>query len=347
MNRQQQIDISTDNYKQRGFMMNVIAKSINKKSASDQMNQDMEKLNIFVKIWKNMKRHKTIYYMALPIFLYYIIFHYLPMYGIVIAFMDYKPARGFSGSEWVGFENFIKFFENPYFFRVVRNTFLLNVYQVVIGFPIPIVFALILNEIQSVKYKKVVQTVTYMPHFVSAVVICGIFITFLRTDGIFSYFYALLMGEDATNLLSKPELFRGVFTGMNIWQQFGWGSIIYFAALAGIDPTLYEAAAIDGANRLQRVIKITLPSLAPTIVTLFILRIGRMMTMSFEKIILLYNPSIYETADVISSFVYRKGILEQNFSYGTSVGLFNSVINLSLILLANYISRRINDTSLW
>lgn len=319
--------------------MQLSVKSIEKK--------ETEMSKCFVgRLWKNMKKHPMLYAMALPVVIYYVVFKYFPMYGLLIAFQNFKPALGLFESEWVGFQNFTDFFSNREFFRLIRNTFVLNFYNLLFGFPLPIIFALLLNEIKGSRFKKTVQTVTYMPHFISAMVVCGLVSTFLRSDGVITYILTLF-GAEAKNYLGEADAFRTIFTSMNVWQEFGWGSIIYFASLSSIDPTLYEAASIDGANRFKKVLHITLPGLAPTIVTLLILRMGNMMTLGFEKIILLYSPLTYETADVISSYVYRQGLQQYNYSYGAAVGLFNSIINLIFLIGANCINRKINNSSLW
>lgn len=302
---------------------------------------------LFSRLIDNILKHKLLYIMALPVIVYYVVFHYAPMYGVVIAFQQFVPTKGFFGSEWVGFKHFIDFFNDVYFFRIVRNTFLLNVYDLIFGFPVPIIFALLLNEVKVNWFKKVTQTVTYMPHFISAVVVCGIVADFTTPNGLISQIVSNLTGQESLNLLGSAAAFPAIFTVMNIWQGFGWGSIIYFASMSSIDPTLYEAASIDGATKLKQVIHITIPGIAPTIVIMLILRMGQMMSLGWEKIILLYSPLTYETADVISTYTYRRGLLEMNYSFGAAVGLFNSVINLILILTANTISRKVNDTSMW
>ena len=317
-------------------------------SASIKKNQKaIMKEGVFKSLKKNIIKHPTLYLMALPVLLYYIIFKYIPMYGIVIAFERFVPAKGIFGSVWVGLDNFKMFFKDMYFSRIFFNTLILNLYDIVLGFPVPIIFALLLNEISSNKFKRLTQSITYMPHFVSAVVVCGIVAIFMRTDGVITSLWSSLTGNAPTNLLGIPGNFRMTYTLMNIWQQFGWGSIIFFAAMTNIDPSMYEAASIDGASRFRKVISITLPSITPTIVMLFILRIGRIMSLGFEKIILLYSPITYSTANVISSNTYRRGLIEMNYSFGAAVGLFNSVINMIMILLANYVSRKLNETSLW
>ena len=295
---------------------------------------------------KDFKKNHLIYLMGLPVLAYYLIFHYGPMYGVIIAFKNFSPGRGILGSSWVGFRWFQDFFNSYYFGRLLRNTLLINILNLIFSFPAPIILALLLNELRSQKFKKTVQTISYMPHFISLVVICGMIHDFTARDGVINDIIAWFGGEPDTMLL-RPELFRPIYIISGIWQGIGWGSIIYLAALSGIDPELYQASLIDGANRWDQVWHITLPGIMPTIVILLILRIGSMMSVGHEKIILLYNASTYETADVISSFVYRKGLLEANYSYSAAVGLFNSVINFILIITANWISRNVNETSLW
>lgn len=284
--------------------------------------------------------------MALPVVAYYIIFHYAPMYGAIIAFKEFNPALGIMGSPWVGFKHFKSFFEGVYFWRLVRNTLLISVYSLIWGFPAPIILALLLNEVKNKYFKRTVQTVSYLPHFISLVVVCGIIKDFTSTDGVINDIIEFLGGE-RTNFLMIPEWFRPIYVGSGIWQEVGWGSIIYLAAITNIDPQLYEAATIDGASRWKQIWHITLPGIVPTIVILLILRLGGLMSVGFEKIILLYNSATMETADVISSYVYRRGLLDFDYSFSAAVGLFNSVINLILITSANRLSRKVSETSLW
>lgn len=295
---------------------------------------------------KEIVKNKYIYLMALPGLLFYLIFCYGPMYGAIIAFKDYSPAAGILGSAWVGLENFKQFFTGMYFVRTLRNTILLSVYQIIFGFPAPILLALLLNEIQSKYFKRTVQTITYIPHFVSLIVISGLIIDFTMQNGIINDIIALF-GFERSNLLMRPEMFRRIYVISVIWQEIGWGSIVYLAALGSIDSSLYEAARIDGAGRIRQAWHVTLPGIMPTIVVLFIMQIGKVMSVGFEKVMLLYSPATYETADIISTFVYRKGIEEANYSFSSAVGLFNSVVNLILIFAANTFSRKINETSLW
>jgi len=284
--------------------------------------------------------------MVLPVIIFYILFSYLPMYGVLIAFKDFRPIHGVWGSQWVGLAHFTRFFDGPFFFRLVRNTFLLNVYMLVWGFPAPIILALLLNEMRNIKFKRTVQTIAYMPHFISTIVIVGIIFDFTMSRGLINdiiYFF----GGARRNLMADPGLFRSIYVISEIWQGVGWGTIVYLAALAGIDEQLYEAATIDGAGRFRRLISITLPGIMPTVVILLILRMGGMMSIGFEKILLMYSPITYETADVISTYVFRSGVLGAQFSYASAVGLFNTVINFALIVGANALSRRVNETSLW
>lgn len=298
-------------------------------------------------IVKDLRRDVWIYVLAAVVLAYYVLFHYLPMYGAIIAFKDYDVAKGITGSSWVGLKHFKAFFSDYYFTRLLRNTLLLSVYNLLWSFPATIVFALLLNEIRQAKFKKVVQTVTYLPHFISTIVVCGMLVDFLADDGLITQLIELFGGE-AKYYLNYPQYFRTIYVSSGIWQNIGWGSIIYLAALSGIDTELYEAATIDGAGRLRQTWHITLTGLLPTIVTLLILEIGKLMNLGYEKIILLYNGNTYETADVISTYVYRLGLgALRQYSYTTAIGLFNSVINLILLVSANQISKRLTDNSLW
>lgn len=290
--------------------------------------------------------NKYLYLMMLPVVAYYLIFHYTPMYGAVIAFKDYTPIKGILGSDWVGLKHFIDFFDSYYFWRILKNTLLISLYSLLFEFPMPILLALLINEVRQRRFKRVVQTITYMPYFISLVVICGIITDFTNADGLINRLF-MWLGYDGQAMLQKPELFRPIYILSEIWQRIGWESIIYIAALTSIDQEQYEAARIDGANRLKQMFYITLPGILPTITIMLILRMGNLLNVGFEKIILLYNPVTYETADVISSFVYRKGLLEFGWSYSSAVGLFNSIINLILLVTANYISRRVSNNSLW
>jgi putative aldouronate transport system permease protein len=298
------------------------------------------------RVVSDFKLNKLLYLMMLPVIAYYIIFHYIPMYGALIAFKDYSPMKGILGSDWVGLKHFHDFFNSYYFTRILKNTLVISLYSLIFEFPAPILLALLINEVRNKTFKRVAQTITYMPYFISLVVICGIITDFTNGDGIINRLF-MLFGYDGQAMLQKPELFRPIYILSEIWQRIGWESIIYIAALMSIDQEQYEAARMDGASRLKQIFYITIPGILPTITIMFILRMGNMLNVGFEKIILLYNPVTYDTADVISSFVYRKGLLEFGWSYSSAVGLFNSVVNLLLLVTANYISRKVNKSSLW
>lgn len=299
-----------------------------------------------VRLKKDFIRYRYIYLMLLPVVIYYAVFCYGPMSKIVIAFQNFKPALGISGSKWVGMKYFIDFFTGPYAWRLIRNTLLLNILQIILAFPVPIILALLINEIQCRPYKKLVQTVSYMPHFISLVVMCSLLLTFSRSDGIFNDFLALF-GVERSNLMANAKLFRPMYVLSGIWQEAGWGSIIYLATLSTIDPGLYEAATIDGASQFQRMLYVSFPGLVPIIIVQLIMRVGNILTMGFEKVFLLYNPLTYDTADIISTYIYRQGLELTNYSYGTAVGLFNSAVNLLILVLANRLSRKATGESLW
>lgn len=306
----------------------------------------MNKNSLAARAKRDWQRNKALYIMVIPVLAFYILFHYKPMYGAIMAFMDYNPRLGFSGSEWVGFANFTRFFESPYFVKLLRNTLLLSVYGIIFGFPAPIILALLLNEIKSTKFKKAVQTITYLPHFISLVVVTGIIKEFCQSTGLINDII-VAFGGTRSALLQNPDLYRTIYIVSDIWQGIGWGSIIYLSALSGIDQQLYEAAEIDGAGRWKQMLNVTLPGIAPTIITMLIMRLGQVLGSSYEKTILLYNEATYETADVISSYIYRVGLLDRDWGYSAAIGLFNSVINLVLLIAANKISKRVSETSLW
>ena len=296
----------------------------------------------------NIIHHKWAYLMLIPVVAYYILFHYGPLYGVQIAFKDFSPGKGITGSKWVGFKHFISFFQGVYFTRTIRNTLLINIYGLIWGFPAPLILALLLDEVHHLKFKKLVQTVTYLPHFISTVVICGILSNFCQTNGLFNNLAtAMIPGYTKVALLSRPELFRTLYIGSNIWQSIGWNSIIFIAALAGVDAELYDAIAVDGGNRWHRVRHVSIPCILPTVVIMLIMRIGNMMSVGSEKIILMYNESTYEVADVISTYVYRRGLLEFAYSFSAAVGLFNNIINFILVNIANSVSKKVTETSLW
>lgn len=283
----------------------------------------------------------------LPCLIYYILFKYIPMWGILISFKDFKPFIGFADSAWVGIKHFTAFFNSPDAWRIIRNTLQLGLYSLIWGFPFPILFALLLNEVTSLKYKKLVQTVSYMPHFLSAVVICGMVITFLSPmRGVINQIIGWA-GVDPINFMAQSKYFRSIYVVSDIWQQVGWGAIIYIAAITNVDAQLYEAAMIDGASKWKQIRCITLPCIAPTIVTMLILRTGSILEVGLEKVLLLQNPAIYESADIIATYVYRQGIVGSNMSYATAIGLFSALTNLVLLFSANFFSRKFSETSLF
>ena len=295
---------------------------------------------------RDLKKNKVVYLMAVPALVYFIVFNYIPMFGLLMAFQDYKPKLGVLGSPFIGFQNFTDFFDSIYFFRTIRNTLLLSFLDLVVSFPITIIFALLLNEIKNVKFKRTIQTVSYMPYFISMVVVAGIIVDFCSSRGAITSVVSLFTGSNQ-NLLSMPNYWRPIYVLSGLWQGLGFGAIIYVAALAGVDVEQYEAARIDGANRLQQCWHITLPGISSTIIIMLILRIGTLMAVGQEKTILLYNSQIYETADIISSYVYRKGLQEFNYGYSSAVGMFNSVINFLLLVVSNTISKKYSETSLF
>ncbi|WP_242069296.1 ABC transporter permease [Paenibacillus dendritiformis] len=298
------------------------------------------------RVIRDAKLNKYVYLMLLPVVAYYAIFHYGPMYGIQIAFKDYSPALGFLDSPWVGFKYFEEFFNSHFFWRIVRNTLLLSLYELIFSFPAPIILALMLNELRHQLFKRAVQTITYIPHFISIVVIVGMMVDFLARDGLINNILSWF-GVEAVAYLREPGWFRTLYISSGIWQGVGWGTIIYLAAISNIDPSLYEAAKVDGASKWRQVVHITIPGIMPVVIILLILQMGSIMSVSTDKILLMYNSSTYETADVIGTYVYRKGLLEANYSYSAAIGLFNSVINFALLILANTVSRRTSDSKLW
>lgn len=293
------------------------------------------------------RHNKWLLAMSVPGLICIILFRYLPMAGLVMAFQDYSLFLGFTGSEWVGFDNFTRFFTDPYCFRLIRNTFLLGLYDLLWSFPAPILLALALNEVKNEKFKKTTQTLTYLPYFISVVIIVGIMRSIFASDGGVVNNLAKMLGGSSVAFFNEPGWFRTLYIGSGIWQSVGYNSIIYLAAITGIDPQLYEAAKIDGATRFQCIYKITLPSIVPTIAVLLTMRFGSILSVGFEKIFLMYSPATYETADVISTYVYRMGMLQQDFGYASAVGLFNSVVAVVFLVGGNWISKHVFDESLW
>lgn len=292
-------------------------------------------------------RDRWLILLSVPVLAYYIIFHYLPMYGVLIAFKDYSPSLGIWNSPWVGFQWLERFFSSPFFWKLMRNTLLISLYALLWGFPFPIIFALLLNEMRTGVYKKIVQSVSYFPYFISLVVMVGILDNMLNPiNGVVNKFVTLMGGEPQA-FMTDAKWYRTVYVASNVWQNFGFTSIIYISALATVDPTLYESSRIDGASRWQDIIYITLPSILPTIIMMLILRMGSLMSVGYEKAYLMYKSTNAEVSDIISLYVYRKGISNFEFSQATAIDLFNSVINIILLSSTNALSRKLGDTSLW
>ena len=290
---------------------------------------------------------RYLYLMFLPVFLYYVIFRYGPMLGLVISFQKYDLFKGILNSRWVGFKHFQNFFNSMFLWRLLRNTLLINLYDLLFNFPAAIILALLLNEVQNRRFKKTVQTITYMPYFISSVIIASMVVQFLSpSSGMINNLIASLGGE-RQYFMVQPESFRTIYTLMNLWKNVGWNSIIFLAAISGINGELYEACRVDGGGYLRQMWHITLPGIAGTIVVLLIMRLGHVMDAGFETILLLQNSANLETSDVIGTFVYRQGLLSRDYSYGTAVGMFQSVTGFALVIFANWLSRRYSDTSLW
>lgn len=304
------------------------------------------------KLWMKMRRNWVLYLFVLPTILYYIIFHYVPIYGVQIAFQDYKVGQAFGQSEWVGFKHFETFINSPWFETVLTNTLSISLLNLVIGFPVPIILALLLNEVKNLRFRKAVQTITYAPHFISLVVLCGAITLFLSpSTGILGTTINTvrgLMGLPEINLLSEGPAFKWIYVISSIWQGAGWGSIIYFAALSGIDPQLIEAAQLDGASKLQIIRHVNLPLLLPTIIIQLILQCGSLLSVGYEKVWLLQNDTILRASEVISTYVYRAGLQGARYSFSAAVGLFNSAVNAIILVTVNWLSKRVDrDYGLW
>lgn len=297
--------------------------------------------------WKGIKRHWQLYLLIIAPMAYIVIFKYIPMYGAQIAFRDYSVIKGFTGSEFVGLKHFQSFFQSPNFWLLIKNTLGISLYSLVVGFPAPIILALALNEIKSMKFKKTVQTVTFAPFFISTVVMVSMIIIFLSPRLGFVDYIVRGLGFDSINFMGTPGYFKSIYVFSNVWQGIGYGAVIYLAALAGINPELYEAAKVDGASRLQKIRHVDLPGIAPAAIILLILSVGQIMNIGFEKIYLMQNPLNVSTSEVISTYVYKMGLLGANFSFSSAVDLFNSFINLILLITVNSIAKRISESSLW
>ena len=299
-----------------------------------------------IRLTKDIQMHKGAYLLAVPVIVYYILFCYKPMYGLIIAFKNYSPTKGIIDSEWVGLKHFQEFLTNPYFWRLMKNTLTISISNLIFSFPAPIILALLLNEVKNKVFLRFSQMIMYIPHFISLVVICGMIMRFTNSDGIIADIMALF-GAQRKTLLNYPEYFVPIYVISDIWAGIGWGSIIYMAALTGVDRSLYEAALIDGAGRWKQTLHVTIPAILPTIIVMFLMKIGNLLSVGYEKVILLYNPLTFETADIISTYVYRKGLLELSYSFSTAVGLFNSLINFLLLTFANRLSKRLGEGALW
>ena len=296
---------------------------------------------------RKIKSNIPLYVLLFPSIILLIMFAYIPMLGLVIAFKDYSPANGILNSPWVGFKYFTQFFNSVQFGTTMMNTLKISIYSILVGFPLPILLALLCNQLRTGKFKKVFQVTTYLPHFISTMVMCGIIILFLSPNsGLIANIFKSL-GWTMPNLLSKPDSFAGVYVWSDVWQHIGWDSIIYLAALSAIDPTYYEAATMDGASRMQKILNIDLPLLLPTAMILLILRAGSLLSIGFEKVLLLQNPLNLAGSEVISTYVYKVGMLNFQYSYSTAIGLFNTVVNLIILLSVNWFSKRYTKTGLF
>lgn len=329
----------------------IVAKVKSKKSSNNNLSNNNLSNNNLTNRSSKLKMLKASYpllLMFLPVFVYYVVFRYIPLIGaLVISVKKYQPALGIMGSKWVGLEYFTQFIDSVFFWRLLRNTLAINFFQLILGFTAPIILALLLNEIGSSKFKRLVQSVTYLPNFISSVVVVGIVVVFLSpTTGVVNSIISKL-GMEKVNFLTEPSYFWLIYTLMVIWQTTGYSAIIYLASLTGINPELYEASKIDGAGRWSQLWHITLPGISSTIVILLLMRLGSLLEVGYESIILLYNPSIYSTADVISTYVYRRGILNGDYSFASAVGFFQSVIGLVLVITANKLAKKYTETSLW
>lgn len=306
-----------------------------------------KKMSFFQRLWENMNKNWILYAMILPVAIYYIIFAYAPMYGIQLAFKDYQVKEGIMGSPWVGLEHFIRFFKSYNFGQLLKNTIGISVYSLLVGFPIPIIFALMLNYLRNKFLKKTVQMVSYAPYFISTVVMCGMIAIFMNPDTGILNVIRNFFGMESVDFLAKPEWFKDIYVWTGVWQGMGWSSIIYISALSGVDYQLHEAAIMDGATKIQRMIHVDLPSIKPTIIMLLILQIGSLMNVGFEKVFLLQNTLNKSAASVISTYTYEVGLINSDYGYSTAVGLFNSLINVILIVGANQICKKLADESLF
>lgn len=311
------------------------------------LHKQQRRKEYFHKLGADIYRDRFLYLLLIPFLLWFLVFKYLPMWGIQIAFKDFSVFKGITDSPWLGFDHFIEFIGSEYFLRVLKNTIIISLYGLLICFPAQIILAIMISEVTCTMFKKTVQTLTYLPHFVSVVVVAGIVTTFLSpSNGLFNIILEKL-GMEKIYFLTEPQYFRGIYTTMNLWKETGFASIVFIAAIAGVDTQLYEAAKIDGANKFRQIIHVTIPGILPTIVVMFIMKVGSLLSVGYESIILLYQPATYETADVISTYVYRSGLIDGRYDFATAVGLFNSIVALVLVIASNKISKKVTETSLW
>lgn len=317
--------------------MNVIKKKKEQKVMAQQKRS----------FWGNLCYYKEYYLMLIPGILFFLVFSYEPMYGLVIAFQDYFPLKGITGSKMVGLKHFRALFSDPFFVSVLRNTIIISLYKLLVCFPAPIILCLALNEISNYRFKKIAQSISYLPHFVSWVVVSGIIIEFLSPSRGPINILLQELGFEPIFFVAEPKYFRGVLVLSDLWKSIGWGSIVYLAAVTSVDPTLYEAAEMDGAGRIKKILHVTIPALAPIITVMFIMESGKILNDSFEQVYNFLTPSTYAVGDVISTFVYRMGIQKMQYSFTTAVDLFKNVVSFMLVVITNYIARKTNDYALW
>ncbi len=298
------------------------------------------------KTLKNMGRHWQLYLLLIPIIVFFIVFKYVPMYGLQIAFRDYMVTKGFSGSPWVGLKHFNRFVHSPEFWLIIKNTLTISVFQLLISFPLPIIISLLINQLRKQRSKTIIQNVLIAPHFISLVVLIGMVMIFLNPRNGLINQLIIAFGGEPIHFLGKPEYFKGIYILSGVWQNTGWDTVIYIAALSSIDPALYEAATVDGATRWQKIWRIDFPGILPVVITQLILNCGQMLSIGYEKILLLQNPLNRVASEVISTYEYQQGILNSQFSYSTAIGLFNAVINFAILLLVNHLAKKYSDTSI-
>lgn len=309
---------------------------------------NVKKNSFFNSLRRDLKKNYVLYLLILPAVVMVLVFSYFPMYGVIIAFKNFKPALGIFGSKWVGFDNFTRFFSSYQFWDILKNTLVISIYSLIATFPAPIILAIMINQIKNSKYKKTLQTITYMPHFISTVVVCGMLTLFLNpSTGLYGHIMAFLGVVQPQDLLAKPKWFSSIYVLSDVWQHAGWDSIIYLATLSSVDVSIYEAATVDGANARQRIWNIDIPAMIPTTVILLILRVGGIMNVGFEKVFLLQNNLNIDNSEVISTYVYKVGMINQQYSFSASADLFNTVINFILLITVNQISKKVSETSLW